>query len=212
MEWTLLSVLDEPERRAVLAAARRRRFARREVVFHEGDPGDTIHLLAQGHVAIRTATPLGDVATIRVLGPGDFFGELAVISPSPRNATVVALDQVETLGLRGGDLADLRTRHPGVERILLEAAVTEIRRMSAQLTEALFVPAEKRLLRRLLDLAVLWDDGPIPLTQDDLAQLAGTTRPTANRILKQAESAGLVSITRGRVSVLDAHAMAARAR
>jgi CRP-like cAMP-binding protein len=64
--------------------SRRRRFDKGEVIFHEGDPGDTMHLLAKGHVAVRVTTPLGDVATLLILKPGDFFGEVALVSPAPQ--------------------------------------------------------------------------------------------------------------------------------
>jgi CRP/FNR family cyclic AMP-dependent transcriptional regulator len=74
MEWPVLGGLTVEDRQRVLRAARRRRFARHEVVFHEGDLGDTLHLLAVGHVAVCVTTPLGDVATLTVLGPDDAFG------------------------------------------------------------------------------------------------------------------------------------------
>src|SRR6476660_2554179 len=94
VDWPILDVLSDEERQSFLRACRRRRFARNEVIFHEGDPGDTLHLIARGHVAIRVTTPLGDVATLRVLEPGEFFGELAVVSPAARNATALAIDAV----------------------------------------------------------------------------------------------------------------------
>src|ERR1700693_5943215 len=105
MEWRLLSALTADEQRQVISQTHRRRFAKGEVIFHEGDPGDTMHLIAKGHVAIRRTTPLGDVATLIVLGPGDFFGELVMVSPqSGRNATVVTLDATETLTLHRDQL------------------------------------------------------------------------------------------------------------
>ncbi len=100
MEWPLLPSLSEVERREVLTLARRRRFRRGEVIFHEGDPGDTLHLIDRGHVAMRVTTPRGDVATLLVEGPGSHFGELALVSESgTRNSTVVALGATETLSL-----------------------------------------------------------------------------------------------------------------
>jgi len=99
MDWPLLAVLDDDDRRRVLSLARRRRFAKGEPLFHEGDPGDTLHLIAKGHIALRVTTPLGDTATLLVLGPGDHFGEMAVISPAPRNASAVALEPVETMAI-----------------------------------------------------------------------------------------------------------------
>ena len=83
----LLDMLGHDEQREVLAAARRRRFKRNEVVFHDGDPGDTLHLVVSGHFAIRITTPMGDQAMVRVFGPGDYFGELAMLSAGPRRGT-----------------------------------------------------------------------------------------------------------------------------
>ena len=217
MEWRLLSVLSDEERRTLLAGARRRRFARGETLFHEGDPGDAMHLLEKGRVALRVTTPMGDTATLGVLGPGDYFGELAIVSPGPRNSTIVALEAVETLSLHRDQLNALRDKHTEVDRMLLEAVVGEVRRLSHQLLEALYVPTDKRVLRRLVDLCKLYAaDGPgpvtVPLTQEDIAELAGTTRPTANKVLRQAEDAGILEIRRGKVVVVKPAALLQRAR
>jgi CRP-like cAMP-binding protein len=214
--WTILDALSDDERRSLLAVARRRRFARNEVIFHEGDPGDTLHLLSKGHVAIRVTTPLGDVATIRIIRPGDFFGELAVVSPAPRSATASAVDAVETLAVHRDQFDGLREGHPAMERVLVDALVTEVRRLAVQLLDALYVPVEKRVWRRLVDLAEVFGDGDdrtvIPLTQEDIAQVVGTTRPTMNRLLRDGEQAGFVKVARGRVEVVDREVLARRAR
>lgn len=215
MHSQLLALLDDDEQRAVLAAARRRRFKRNEVVFHDGDPGDTLHLIAKGHFAIRITTPLGDVATLRVLGPGEHFGELAVLSPGPRRGSVVSLEAGETLSLHRDHFQQLRATMPKVDEVLTEALIIEVRRLAAGLVDALYVPAERRVWRRLNELVDLYgSDAPvvIPLTQDDLAQLAGTTRPTANRVLRAGEEDGVVQLTRGRIEILDLAALQRLAR
>lgn len=217
MTWSLLASLDEADRRNVLGVARRRKFARGEVVFHEGDPGNTLHLVEKGHFAVRITTPLGDVATLRVHGPGGFFGELAVLSPAPRVATVVAIGKAETLSLSDSAIADLRAQSAAVDRVLMEVMIAEVRRLSAALVEALYVPVQKRVLRRLVDLAEMFDAGSghgvsIPITQEELAQMVGTTRPTANRILRSLEEAGVVAVARGRIEINDLDALAHRSR
>lgn len=212
MEWPLLAVLDDAERRDLLASARRRRFRKDEVVFHEGDTGDSLHLVHKGRVAVRITTPLGDTAMVEVLAAGDFFGELALIRPATRSATVMALDAVETLAVSQTVFAELRERHPAVERVLTEALVGQVRRLSGQLVEALYVPVDRRVLRRLVRVADLFGDSVVPLTQEDIAQLAGTTRPTANRVLKAAEEAGVLRMTRGRTEILDPERLARMAR
>ncbi len=213
----IFDTLDPAERRAVLAGMVRHRYARREVIFHEGDPGDTLHLVMKGHVSLRVSTPRGDSAVLRVLGPGDIFGEFALIAPGPRGATITALDAVETMTLGPGDFDRLRADQPGLDALLLDAAIREIRRLSAALLDAMYVPAEARLLRRLLEVADLYRedaDGPIvvPLSQDDLAGLAGIARQSANRILADAQTAGAIRIGRGRIEILDPGHLARRSR
>lgn len=206
--WPLLGSLPEPELRELLAAARRRRFDRNEVVFHEGDPGDAVHLVDRGRVALRVTTPLGETVTLRILGPGTLFGELALLDAAPRNATVVALERTETLSLHRDRFDSLRRQHPEVDRILLDSLVREVRRLSVHLLEALYVPVPRRVVLRLLDLTEQYgDQGPgpvdIPLTQDDLAELCGASRTTVNRILRSLQEAGLVIVTRGHIAVPD---------
>ena len=207
VSYRLLAGMSEEAQRSLLALCRRRRFGRGEVVFHDGDPGETLHLVAKGHFAVRVTTPLGDTAMLRVFQPGDSFGELAVLESAPRAGTVVALEEAETLSLNHEQLDELRGRHPGVDRQLTEALTREVRRLARALVEALYLPVERRLWRRLVDLAEIYGDGAstvtVPFTQEDLAQLAGTTRPTANRVLRAGEAAGIVRMTRGRIEVVD---------
>jgi CRP-like cAMP-binding protein len=217
MDSKLLAPLDDAERRAVLSVARRRRFKRGEVLFHEGDPGDTLHMIDKGHVAMRITTPLGDAATLLVVGPGEFFGELALVSDSGlRNTTVVAVDEVETLALHRDQVEELRRVNAAVDRLLITVLAEEVRRLSARLAEALYVPVERRVYRRLLELAELFaaGDGPcvIPVTQEDIASMAGTTRPTANKVIKAAEDDGVVHVSRGRLEVIDRELLLKRAR
>ena len=195
----------------------RRAFRKHDTLFHEGDPGDTLHIIEKGHVAIRCSTPSGDVATLTVLGSHASFGEQALLSADAvRTASAVALDVVETRALHRNEFEALRRTNPTVERFLIEALAAQVRRLSMQLVEALFVPADARVVRRVALLADLYanGDGPVsvPLRQDDIASMAGTARPTANRVLKQLESDGLISLTRGRLDVLDLAALRRRAR
>jgi CRP/FNR family cyclic AMP-dependent transcriptional regulator len=217
VSFPILGSLNEEERRKVLASTRRRRFGRREVLFHEGDPGDTQHLVDKGRLAIRITTPLGDVATVDVMSRGDVVGVFAVLEEGGRRtATVQALEPTETLTLDRAQFLELRRAHPAVDRFLIDVLANHVRRVDAQLMEALFVPVERRLVRRLMTLAEVY--GPnateieIPFTQEDLASLAGTSRATANRVLRQLEEGGVVSLSRGRIRVLDVAAVAKRAR
>jgi CRP/FNR family transcriptional regulator, cyclic AMP receptor protein len=200
----------------VLGVARRRTFARGEVVFHEGDPGDALHLIAKGRFAVRVTTRLGERATLAIRGPGEAFGELALINNAPRSATVAALEPGETFSIRQAEFDELRREHPGVNRILVSLLANSVRRMDELIVEALYAGAEKRVLRRLRDLAALYREDSqsitIPLTQDDLAGLAGTSRATVNRVLREEEQRGTVSLGRGKTTIVDLEELKRRAR
>ncbi|MCA1841903.1 MAG: Crp/Fnr family transcriptional regulator [Actinobacteria bacterium] len=217
MDFALFGSLSTEESRRVLASSRRRRFARREVLFHEGDPGDTLHLIDKGRVAVRITTPLGDVATVDVFGRGDAVGLLAILEEGGRrHATVTALEATETLSLDRGQLDELRLAHRAIDRFLMEMLAAHLRRADTQLVEALFVPVERRLLRRLEHLCRVYDSGAgevqIPLTQEDLSSMAGTSRATTNRGLRQLEDDKVVTLARNRVHVFDTDEVARRAR
>jgi len=218
MRWPLLDGVGEEHMRRLVEVARRRRFARNEVVFHRDDPGDSLHLIEKGRFAIRNMTPLGDTVTIAVRGPGDSFGEMALIGASPRRtATVVALEQAETLAVYKDDFEQLRREHRSIDELLFAFLVGEVRMLNERLLEALYLPVERRVLRRLRELSepVGDDDGEpieIPLTQEELAELAGTTRATINRVLREEEKRGTVALRRGRTVVLDRDEIARRAR
>ena len=154
MKWELLDGLGDTEVQALLSIARRRKFARGEVVFHEHDPADTLHLVDKGRFAVRVATPLGDTAILSILGPGDMFGELSLLGDADarRSATVAALEAGETRSVHRLDFERLRSTHPETAAVLISILSGQVRRLSRHLLEALYVPADKRVLRRLLEL------------------------------------------------------------
>jgi CRP-like cAMP-binding protein len=208
--------LPEPELRRLVAIARRRRFSRGEVVFHHGDPADTLHLIVRGYFAARLETRLGDTVTMAVHGPGDSFGELALLeSEQSRSTTVAALSAAETYAVRGDDFDRLRQEYPEVNDVLARVLAQRLRRTTELLTEALFVSAELRVLRRLADLAWLYGarapDTVVPLSQHELAQLAGTSRATVNRVLRAEAEQGTVALGRNRITVVDPDRLAVRA-
>lgn len=211
MQFSILSSLSEVDRRRVLASTTRRRYARREVLFHEQDPGDTLHLIESGKVAVRITTHGGEQATIDVLGPGEVVGTFAVLGEGQRRAaSVQALESTETLSIGRVQFEALRRAHPTIDRFVIDILLADVRRVNTLLLEALFAPVERRLLRRLVDLTTVYGGeragmGPvqIALTQQDLASLAGTSRATANRVLRELEEAGSVRLTRNRIHVLD---------
>jgi CRP/FNR family transcriptional regulator, cyclic AMP receptor protein len=217
VEWQLLEGVPDEAVQRLIQLARRRSFRRREVVFHRGDPADSLHLVSKGRFAVRVMTPLGDQAMIGVRGPGESFGEMALVGEKAgRSATVEALEEAETLCVYEKEFGRLRSEHPAVNEFLISLLAAELRIMNQRLLEALYLPVERRLLRRLSELSQLYQGSAhgvvdIPLTQEELAELAGTSRATVNALLGDAQTRGLVELRRGKVRIVDLGGLAARA-
>lgn len=204
------------ERDRVLGAARRRRFEKHEVIFHEGDPADALHLIVRGRCAVRVCTHTGEVTTLTVLKPGEIFGELALLEiGGVRTADVITLEPCETLAIHRADFDRLRHEYPEVGDVLLTILAHRIIELSHRLTEALYVPADKRVIRRLLELADIYDEGNgacvVRIAQDDLGGLAGASRATVNRVLRLEERRGTVRLHRGSTTILDREKLEQRA-
>jgi CRP/FNR family cyclic AMP-dependent transcriptional regulator len=218
MEWALLAPLAPAERARILDAARRRTFARAEVVVHEGDLAESLHLVATGRLGVRITNRAGESVTLNVLAPGDFFGELALLrtgGPRRRTATIFCLEAAETLSLTNDQFRALCRDHPEVSRLLESALVTRIEDLSRRLLEALVDSLDRRVAGWLVRLSRTYSDGTgattIPLTQSQLADLTGGTRPSVNQVLSRLTGQQIIEVRRGHILVLDAERLRRKA-
>jgi CRP-like cAMP-binding protein len=110
------------------------------------------------------------------------------------------------------DFALLQREHPGVKDVLLRLLAEQLRRSTDRVVEAHYVDVETRVRRRLVELAEMYDDGVVPLTQVDVAAMAGTSRATVNRVLREEARLGAVELARGQTTLVDRVALEARCR
>jgi CRP/FNR family cyclic AMP-dependent transcriptional regulator len=207
-ELPLFRVLPEAGRALVLEKCRPQKFPPRTVVFHQGEAGDHLYMVRAGRALVHATTEDGEAVTFAVVGPGQTFGELSLVDTyQRRTGTVIALSELDTLALHRDDFLALRDRFPGIDRLLVEALAAQVERLSRHLLESLYVPVEQRVARRLIAVAGafggLEPGTTVPITQEDLAGLAGTTRPTANLVLRALEEEGAVRLGRGRIEIVD---------
>jgi CRP/FNR family transcriptional regulator, cyclic AMP receptor protein len=179
--------LQPHQARLALRAARERGYDRGEVIFHEGDPGDSLHVLVSGRVATTMSGADGSSLTLAIHGAGELLGEAAALErPATRSTTARALERTETLFIPRAELAALRRAHPAVSEVLLRLVAARAERLGVRLYEAHFVSAETRVLRRLAELSAGWGPGRVlRLTQEELGGLAGASRATVNRVLRE---------------------------
>ena len=188
------------------------------MIVHQGDPGDALHVVASGAVKIVLPSAEGDEAIIATLREGDFFGELALLDGAPRSASVIAVDQAETLMLPRSVFMELLDTDRGLRDALLSALARELRRLTGHVEELHFLDLAGRLAMRLTRLA---NDAPTdgsggarlswPYTQSDLAAMIGGTRQSVNRLLSELVDDGLVRIEQDALVITSVERLARRA-
>jgi CRP/FNR family cyclic AMP-dependent transcriptional regulator len=206
---TLLRDLPPPVLADLAGVARRRAYRCGEVICHYGDPGDTLHVLESGRVKVMVYSDAGSEMLLTVLGPGECFGELALIDGQPRSATVETLEPVETVILRRTDFLRLVRESEAALEPLLSTLARTIRRLSDTVADVSFLSLEGKLAKKLLALADEHGreaDGVIeiqlPISQEELASMVGATRTSVNKVLGQYEDQGLIT-RRGRRIVIQ---------
>ncbi len=185
----------------------RRRFRRSDVIFHQGEVGDTVHLIDKGRVLIEVCMARGDVAALSVRWPGEIIGELAVVGAGRRTARATALEPTETLALTQKMLAEFRAENPAVDRYFVEVIADKLIQSNEQMADILFESVETRVMRVLLRLVAAFDRGNLPIVvgvrQTDIAAMVGASRQSVNQSLKLAESSGVIRLGRGHTEILD---------
>jgi CRP-like cAMP-binding protein len=204
----------------IARSLRIRRFRRGEVLFHEGDPGDALFIIASGAVKVVVPSEEGEEAILATLKRGDFLGELALLDGAPRSASAIALEATDALTLPRDQFRALADAEPAIRGALLEAMARELRRLTKHVAELHFLDLTGRLAARLVRLAEehgeRLPDGSVrldaPLTQSDLAAMIGATRQSVNKLLGEFEEEGLLRLERDSIVVADVPALARAAR
>jgi cAMP-dependent protein kinase regulator len=134
-ETALLASIPPAQLAGALEKMAARRFPAGITILQEGEPGDSLYLITEGRVQVETQDDAGEQVLLGSLGPGDFFGEISLLTSRPRTATVKALTGVETLELTRASLESLRAAYPDLERILAESQRTRAQRTAEALIE-----------------------------------------------------------------------------
>src|SRR3954447_15422109 len=196
----LFADLDEGDLDQLAQVAVPRAYEAGEIVFREGDSGDTCYVLRSGGVRVTRRHSDGRVITLAELGSGSIFGELAMFGGETRSATVEALSETRALAILAGDMRRLMLRHPGIAVKMLEGLADRLRGANERLARQSFQTVAGRVASALLgQVQARSDEGElrrevlVQATQSEIAQLAGASRESASRFLAKLERAGLVT-------------------
>lgn len=206
--------LSEDDLTAIAEVSVSRRFETGEVVFREGDGGDTCYIVRSGLARAVRQHSDGRSITLAHFGTGDIFGELAMFDEEPRSATVDVIEEVEVVAIPGRDMQRLMREHPEIAVKLNAALAQRLRATNERLSRQSFQTVQSRVaavLAQMVAAARSGNDGEgdvvIALTQADLAKLAGSSRESASRFLATLERSGVITQGRGRLTVHEPGAL-----
>ncbi len=203
--------LGDADLAALAATVRTRRYRRSEVIFHQGDPGDGLHIVLGGRVKISTVSESGLEAILATLRPGEFFGALALLDGAPRSATATAVETTETMILPRDRFRQLVDEEPRIRDHVLTQLAHELRRLTNHVEELHFLDIAGRLAARLARMAEEQGrpggDGEVrldgPITQGELAAMVGSTRQSVNKLLGWLIDDGLIRLERDAIVIVD---------
>ena len=197
---------------------RRRHYQRGEVIFHQDDPADRMHIIVEGRVKISITSEDGREKDIALFQPGDCFGEMALLDGANRSATATAIEPSDTMVLFRQDFLDFMSENPEVTSDVTNLLTKRLRNVNQMLGDVVFLDVPTRVAKQLLSLAenyVNEQDGEasgdasgegaivVPIGQEELARLVGASRETVSRALKSYRRLGLVTTSHRRITITD---------
>lgn len=188
--FALFAELDERELAAIAAVAKTRRYAKDDAIFHADEMGDVFCLIKEGQVKVTMISPEGKEIILSMLGPGDFFGEMALLDDEPRSATVVATEPLELVTIWRSDFLQILAENFTITRKILAELSRRLRMASNRIESLATMDVYGRLARFFLDLAArqgkALDSGYVSVrrpTHQAIANTIGTSRETVSRLI-----------------------------
>lgn len=200
------AIIDRFLSRAVIRKAKKG-----TVLFRKGDVGTSLYAVCSGTIRISVPSPRGKDAILNIFSAGEVFGEIALLDGGLRTADAAAIEDSELLVIDRRDFVPLVRENPDVALKLIELVCARLRRTSDQVEDAVFLDLPQRLAKVLLEMHSRASTGQaevISITQRDLSQMAGASRESANKTLREWERKGWLKLRHGGLTLLRPKALA----
>src|SRR3954447_10529060 len=189
-KFALFAELDDRELSSIAAVAKSRRYDKDDVVFHADESGDIFCLIKEGQVKVTMISPEGKEIILSILGPGDFFGEMALLDNEPRSATVIATEALDVVTIWRSDFLQILQENFSITKKVFAELSRRLRNASNRIESLATMDVYGRLARFFLDLAAqqgkALDNGYVAVTRpthQSIANMIGTSRETVSRLI-----------------------------
>ncbi len=197
----IFSELSDEDITSLARLALRKRYPKDTVVFFENEEGDFFFTILEGRIKVTILGDDGREVILSMLGPGDFFGEMALLDNETRSATAIAVEESELLSLHRNDFQSVLNDNKSITSALIRVLSARLRRANHQISTLALLDVYGRVARVIVDMAreegKRLRDGRIAFrraTHQEIANRIGTTRETVTRMLKDLERQGLIHV------------------
>lgn len=207
---SLLAACSTAELDDLLARSKVEFAPRRQVLMHQGDPGDSVIILVTGTARVNMVASNGREIVLDYLGPGAVLGEIAVLDGGERTATVTMMDDGSVMRLSRETCEEFIGRNPALALRMLQEMARRLRQMNATVeTDRAYSagPRLARYLQRLTDAEAASQKLRIDVSQSELGHFVGISRENINRQLSSWAEAGLIELDHGRIRIVDSEAL-----
>ncbi len=215
----LLRELSEDDRNSITPHTHVVTLRRGDRLYDEGDIDDQLYVVIEGKVKLTRTSSDGREVLVRVQGPGDMFGELAMFDPTYRTSNASAVTDARLAAIAHDDLRQVLADRPAIALLLLRELAQRLRIITDANTNLIFTDVPGRVAKALLELSDKFGtqqpDGILvshDLTQEELAQLVGASRETVNKALADFAARGWIQLSAKSVVLLDPDRLRRRAR
>ena len=198
--------LSDRELDVVRAVATERNYPKNAVVLTEGEMGDSLFMIQSGKVKVFIGDEDGREIILKILGPGDFFGEMSMIDKQPRSASVTTIEASLFLVLSHAAFEKCVEQAPRIGNMVMRVLATRVREADRKIGTLALMDVYGRVASTLLELSV-YNNGKLmvgeKLSQQDLANMVGASREMVNRILKDLSERGFISIESKSITIIN---------
>jgi CRP/FNR family transcriptional regulator/CRP/FNR family cyclic AMP-dependent transcriptional regulator len=201
--------LSDQELQTLANSLEKRAFSKGMIIFHKRSPGDTMYIIESGKVRIFILSASGQEISVNIYGPGNIFGELALLDGLPRSAGAIALEKTVTLTLHRDDFLRHLEAYPRMAQSIIEVLSARLRYTTAYVESLAFLKVHDRVAAKLLELAERYGTEKegieigLQLTQAELAAWVGATRESINKALGHFRDLGLIKLEGQKITILD---------
>lgn len=205
----LFASVPDRELEALASSLGKRTFGKGMIIFHGGSLGQTLYIIESGLVRIFSLSESGQELTVNLYGPGQIFGEMALLDRRPRSAGALCMERTVTHTLHRDAFERCLERTPDLVHGVIELLIARLRYTTSHLESLAFLDVYGRVAGKLLELGERYGrqgDGvkiDLRLTQAEIATWVAASRESVNKVLSSFRDQGLIAVDGQEIIILD---------